>query len=81
MENYEIIGIKKQPYRKMFHYYLHLKYQKKAMKYNEDDKKVFFVNQWMRIILEQLDINKLIGAKPLKFKVLQTKKNNNSQNI
>ena len=28
MENYEIIGIKKQPYRQMFHYYLHLKYQK-----------------------------------------------------
>jgi len=44
------------------------------MKYNEDDKKVFVVNQWMRSILEQLDINKLIGAKPLKFKVLQTKK-------
>ena len=74
MENYEIIGIKKQPYRKMYHYYLHLKYQKKIMKYNEDDKKVFVVNQWMRSILEQLDINKLIGAKPLKFKVLQTKK-------
>ena len=44
------------------------------MKYNEEDKKVFVVNQWMRSILEQLDINKLIGAKPLKFKVLQTKK-------
>ena len=44
------------------------------MKYNEDDKKIFVVNQWMRSILEQLDINKLIGAKPLKFKVLQTKK-------
>ena len=74
MENYEIIGIKKQPYRKMYHYYLHLKYQKKIMKYNEEDKKVFVVNQWMRSILEQLDINKLIGAKPLKFKVLQTKR-------
>ena len=44
------------------------------MKYNEEDKKVFVVNQWMRSILEQLDINKLIGAKPLKFKVSQTKK-------
>ena len=37
METYEIIRIKKQPYRKMYHYYLHLKHQTKVMKWNEDD--------------------------------------------
>ena len=43
MEEYEIIGIKKQPYRKMFHYYFHLKYQKKILKYNEEDEKYLLI--------------------------------------
>ena len=36
--------------------------------------KIFIGNQWMREIFDTIDLNKIIGAKPLKFKVLQTKK-------
>ena len=74
MEDYEIIGIKKQPYRHMFHYFLHLRQKKEVLKYNHDDVKIFCGNQWMREIFDKIDVNKLIGAKPLKFKVLQTKR-------
>ena len=56
----------------MYHYYFHLKYQK-IMKYNEEDQKIFVGNQWMREILDAIDLNRLIGAKPLKFNFLQTK--------
>ena len=44
------------------------------MKYNEEDEKIFIGNQWIREIFDTIDLNKIIGAKPLKFKVLQTKK-------
>ena len=79
METYEIIGVKKQPYRKMYHYYLHLKHQKKVMKWNDYDENIFVVNQLLREILDDIDINKLVGAKPLKFKVLNTQKSTKSK--
>lgn len=78
-ETYEIVGIKRVIYRKMYHYYFHIKYQKKYLSYNNCEKKIYVANGWMRDVFESLDINLLIGEKPLYFKILPTKKSSKSK--